>query len=334
MAKTNTKNARVARIQTLDGPDGIHIAPEPVAKPGPGEVLLRMRALGLNRAEAMFARGHYLVQPDLPSRIGLEGVGVVTATGAGVEGVELGQRVAVAGPLEMLSYGLAGESALAKPAMLMPDVSQFSDAELAAFWVAFLTAYSGLVQEGRLRQGETALISAASSSAGLAAIQVAKHLGARVVATTRSGEKAGKLKAAGADRVIATDHESVVDSGEAIDVLFDAVAGPFPASLAPLLKPGARIVVYGVLSGNPDTAYPLFAGVGNNLRMSAFHLGYHVLADGARRNEAVGWVHEGGRLGRLKPIIDKSFDFEALPDAYRYLEAAKQVGKVVVTIAT
>ncbi len=333
MSQETSNTALVARIRTLEGPDGIHIGPEPVPHPGPGEVLLDVRALGLNRAESMFSRGQYLVEAKLPSRIGVEGVGTVRAFGDDVHGLEIGQRVAAMGALAIQRYGLAGEVALVDQSMLLPDLPAMSDAELAAFWLAHITAYGGLVQEAQLQPGETALISAASSSAGLAAIQVAKRAGARVVATTRTGEKAEALRRAGADRVIATDERSVADSGEKLDVAFDAVAGSFATDLGPCMNPGGRIVLYGLLSGNPDTVFPLFAAFASNLRMSGFHAGFHLLAHSDRRARAIDWLTGAVRDGALTPTVDRVFALADLADAYRHLEGSTQVGKVVVEVA-
>lgn len=329
--KTNAEAHRVARIVKLDGPEGLEVRFEPRPAPGPGQVLLEMKALGLNRAEAMFARGSYLVQPELPSRIGVEGVGIVAALGEGVEGLAVGQRVAALSPLDMLEHGLAADYSLATPSMLVRDIAKFTDVELAAFWIAHLTAYAGLVQQGRLQKGQTALVTAASSSAGLAAIAVAKAHGARVVATTRSGGKADALRAAGADRVIASHHESIATCGESFDVAFDAVGGPGVADIGAAMARGGRIVVYGLLSGNPETPFPLFPAFGSNLSVTAFHVGFHCLAIPEQRADATEWLSAAARTDAIKPTIDSTFELDAIADAYRHLEGSEQIGKIVVT---
>ncbi len=323
---------KVARLRSTDGPDGIDIAMESVPSPGPGEVALSMAALGLNRAEAMFARGEYIVAPSLPSRLGIEGVGVVREIGAGVEGIEVGQRLAVASAADVSGTGLLGEVVTVPASMLLPDLPTLSDVELAAFWIAFITAYGGLVQQGGLAAGESVLVSAASSSVGLAAIQVAKVLGARVVATTRTSAKVDRLLQAGADRVVVTDVESLDDLGEPLDLVFDAVGAPILDASVAHLRAGGRFVIYGVLSGERTASFPLIPAVIHNLRMTAFHAGFHVLADSDRRHRAIDWLTTGVNAGHLSPTVHRVFALDQLADAYRHLEGSTQVGKIVVRV--
>ncbi|MGF1466423.1 MAG: zinc-dependent alcohol dehydrogenase family protein [Sandaracinaceae bacterium] len=289
--------------------------------------------MGLNRAEAMFARGQYLVRPELPNRIGVEGAGVVTALGEGVSDVAVGARVGILAATDMTRYGTGAEKVVLPRSALLPDVPGQGDLELAAFWMAYLTAYGGMVQTGRLAEGETVLISAASSSVGLAAIELAKHVGARAVATTRGPAKRDRLLEAGADRVIVTDQASVADAGERFDLVFDAVAGPFAAEAGSALAPGGRLVVYGALAGAEVTPFPLRAAFAREVTMTAFHLGFHVMQVEARRADALRWLTEHAAKAPLRPIIDRTFPFDQLADAYRHLEASEQFGKVVVRVA-
>ena len=323
---------KVARLRSTIGPDGIDITTEPAPAPGPGEVALSMAAMGLNRAEAMFARGEYIVAPQLPSRLGIEGVGVVREIGAGVEGIEVGQRLAVAAAVDVAKVGLSAEVVAVPASMLLPDLPALSDEALAAFWIAFLTAYGGLVQQGQLAAGESVLVSAASSSVGLAAIQVAKVLGARVVATTRTSAKVDRLLEAGADRVVVTDVEALDDLGEPLDLVFDAVGAPILDASAGHLRARGRFVVYGVLSGERTASFPLIPAVIHNLHMTAFHAGFHVLADAERRRQAIDWLTAHVHAGQLSPTVHRVFALDLLADAYRHLEGSTQVGKVVVRV--
>ena len=324
--------ARVARITALDGPDGITISDEPVGPPGPGEVAVDVLALGLNRAEALLSRGEYLVAAELPNRVGVEGAGRVAAVGDGVEGVAVGDRVGMFFGLDMTEYGAAAERVVVPARLLLPDVPGLSDEALAAFWMAYLTAYAGLAQTGRLAPGETVVVTAASSSVGLAALDVAGRLGATAVATTRTGAKRDRLLAAGAARVVATDDGTLAEAGVEADLVFDAVAGPFAAQFGPALRPGGRAVLYGLLSGDPATPFPLFDAFVKGIEMVGFHLGLHALSDPERRADALGWLVRSHAERPFEPAIDRAFAFDDLADAYRYLEASGQVGKVLVRV--
>ncbi|MGF1507905.1 MAG: zinc-dependent alcohol dehydrogenase family protein [Myxococcota bacterium] len=321
---------RIARILSLDGPQGIHIEEQNAPKPKPGEVLLDMEALGLNRAEAMFARGQYLVEPRLPNPIGVEGVGRIRALGPGVSGFEPGQRVGVFAASDMHRYGVAAEQIAVPTEMLLPDVPGHSDESMAAFWMAYLTAHCGMVQSGRLSRGETVLITAASSSVGLAAIQVARRAGARAVAATRSKRKEKALLDAGADRVVVMDDTPLSECGENFDLAFDAVGAPILAQLGDLMRPKGRIIVYGILSGTQEAPFPLFAALFKDISMRAFHLVHHALSDQTRRDEAFQSLLNGVREGAFHPALDRIFPFSEITSAYARLESSDQVGKIVV----
>ncbi|MEM9069283.1 MAG: zinc-dependent alcohol dehydrogenase family protein [Myxococcota bacterium] len=320
---------KVARFANAEGPEALEIRDEAIPEPGAGQVRLKMKALGLNRAEALFLRGQYLEAPDLPSRIGIEGAGVVDAVGDGVDESLVGTRAGVVCAVNTRGFGVAGEYAVVNADMLLPDIASFDDESLAAFWVAYLTAYEGLIGLGQLQKRQSVILTAASSSVGLAGLQIAASCGAQAIATTRTKAKAARLKEAGADDVIITS-ESEGFGEDRFDVAFDAVAGPSLEALAMAMKSRGRMVVYGLLDGLAGTPFPAFPAFAKNLSLTAFHAGYHILADPARREPAVAWLLE--HAPSLKPTIDRVFPFDELPAAYEYLEASGQFGKIVVKL--
>jgi NADPH:quinone reductase-like Zn-dependent oxidoreductase len=180
--------------------------------------------------------------------------------------------------------------------------------------------------------GDTVVISAASSSVGLAAIQVAHKAGARAIALTRTSVKREQLLAAGADEVIATAEEEVAErvgeltGGKGARVIFDPVGGP---ALADLIKAAAHEGVI-VLDRTPT---PLNVGevLFKHLTLRGFEL-FEITTDDRRRAEAVAFVHDGLAKGELTPVIDKTFPLEAIADAHRYLKAGGQVGKIVIAV--
>src|ERR1700682_3552461 len=201
---------RSVRIHEFGGPEVLRVENVAVGEPGAGEVRLRIHAIGLNRTELTLRSGRLPVKPSLPSPIGFEAAGVIEALGSNVTGFSVGDRVALVPAYNASQYGLYGESSLAPARSLVAIPDSVDFVEAAATWVAFGTAWSGLVAVGALSAGQNVLVSAASSSVGLAAIQIANLLGARPIALTRTSTKAQALLAHGATAVVATEEQDVV----------------------------------------------------------------------------------------------------------------------------
>jgi NADPH:quinone reductase-like Zn-dependent oxidoreductase len=208
--------------------------------------------------------------------------------------------------------------------------------QAAATWVAFGTAWAGLVSIGNLKSGQSVLISAASSSVGLAAIQTANRVGARPVALTRTSRKSNELRAHGAVAVLATEEVDVVQEvkeltgGKGAELVFDAVGGPGFAKLAEAAATGGTLVLYGALSPEP-TVVPPFQIFGRDLTIRGFSL-----PNVARNDQQLAamrqFVGEGISNGSLVPTIARTFPFEEIVEAQRFLESGNQIGKVVVTV--
>lgn len=308
----------------------------PLAVPGEGEIRLKVEAIGLNRAEVMFRRGQYLEAPKLPSRLGYEAAGIVDAVGPGVGGVRIGDRVSTIPSFSVGAYGVYGESAIVPAYAAVPYPARLSPVEGAAIWMQYLTAFGALVEFGRLQKGGSVLITAASSSVGLAAIQIAKSVGATAIAATRGSGKKAFLLGAGADHVIATDEEDLVagamapTSGKGVDLVFDPVGGPFLETLAAAAGQGATIFEYGALSPEP-TPFPLFAALGKGLSVRGYTL-FEIVKDPERLARGKHFVYSGLESGALKPVIDRTFPLESIVEAHRYMESNQQKGKIVVTV--
>lgn len=329
--------ARIARFHEIGGPEKIQLVDEDPGKPGKGELLVRVRAAGLNRAEWLYLHGQYLVEPKLPSRIGVEGSGIVEAVGAGVEGFAPGDEVSITPNMSPAEYGVIGEYALVPVQAVVPKAPNVSFEEAAAIWMAYPTAYGGLVVVGGLEEGagQTVVVSAASSSVGLPAIQIAKAHGATVIATSRGTAKKDAIMAAGADHLIATGEEDFaarvmeITGGRGFDIAFDPVAGPFLETLSAGAAIEATIVEYGALSLT-DTPFPLFPAIGKGLRVCGFHLVYNLFDHPDRTERAL--AHLGAKLadGTYAPVIDQVFPLDRVADAYRHMEANRQIGKIIV----
>src|SRR6266540_3100064 len=236
--------ARVVRFHKTGGPEVLQIDEIEVPPPGKGEVQISVKALGLNRAESMFRSGQYLEDPKLPAHLGYEAAGTVAAVGPDVKGFKIGDAVSTIPSFSLNQYGLYGERANAPVHAVTHHPKNLSWEEAAAVWMQYLTAYGALIDLGKLAKGDTLLIPAASSSVGLAAIQIANRVGAVPVALTRGSSKKKALQEAGAAHVIVTDEQDLVKEvlgitgGRGARVVFDPVGGP---TFAKLVRATARL---------------------------------------------------------------------------------------------
>ncbi|MDA8141633.1 MAG: zinc-dependent alcohol dehydrogenase family protein [Desulfobacteraceae bacterium] len=327
---------RIVRFHKIGGPEVLQLEELALETPGPGEVRLKVEAFGLNRAEVLFRQGFYLERPKTPSRIGYEAAGVVDAVGPDVSGVKVGDRVGTIPGFSMRKYGVYGESAIVPANIVAPYPANLSPVEGAAIWMQYMTAYGALVELGRLAKGDFVLITAASSSVGLAAIQITKWLGATAIATTRGAAKQQALLQAGADHVIVTDTEDLprrvkeITDGRGARLIFDPVAGPFIEKLAKAAAFGGIIFEYGSLALAP-TPFPFAEALGKGLSVRGYTL-FEISGHSEKLARGKQFVYDGLKVGALKPVIAKTFKLEEVIEAHRYMESNEQVGKIVVTV--
>ena len=327
--------ARVVRFHQLGGPEVLTIDDMEVGDPGPGEVRIRVEAVGLNRAEAMYRAGRYPVKPHLPSLIGYEGVGRIEALGAGVTDYKEGDRVCVLPMIQQGQYGIWADQAIVPARILLPAPPGLSVAEAASIWMQYMTAFA-LIEVADVGVGDGVIIRAASSSVGVAAIQLANWAGSISIAATRTRAKADDLRAQGAAHVVATEEEDLVErvmeitGGKGAYVAFDPVGGPYVETLAAALRPRGILFVYGGLSGQ-DTPYPHWQCAFKGLSMRGW-VASEIWNHPHRFERARETILAGLAGGQLKPVIARQFEgLESLPEANAYLESNDQIGKVVVT---
>jgi NADPH:quinone reductase-like Zn-dependent oxidoreductase len=327
---------KVVRFHEYGGPEVLKLEEEPLQQPGEGEVRLRVQAIGLNRAESMFYHNQYVEVPKLPSRLGYEGAGIVEAVGPGVDKRWIGKQVATIPAFSMNLYGMVGEQALAPVHALAEYPAHLSPEEAAASWMQYVTAYGALIDLGKLAKGDFVVITAASSSVGLAAIQMVKAEGGISIATTRTSKKKDELLALGADYVIAMEEEDFVarvreiTAGNGARLTFDPVAGPIVEQLAAAAAHSGIIFEYGLLSG-AATPFPVVAALTKALSLRGYML-MEVTTVPEKLAAAKKYVFDRLQDGRFRPKIARTFSFEQTVEAYRYLESNAQVGKVVITV--
>ena len=327
---------QIIRFHETGDADVLKIEDLPLQEPGKGEVRLKVEAISLNRAELMFRQGQYLEDPLFPSKLGYEAAGIVDAVGPGNGDVHIGDRVSTIPAFSMGEYGVYGESAIVPAHAVAPYPNNLTAIEGASIWMQYLSAYGALIDIARLEKADTVVITAASSTVGLAAIQITKAVGALAIATTRGAGKKQFLLDAGADEVVVTDEEDLFAKvmartcGKGADLIFDPVGGPLLETLADAAAPGATIFEYGALSAAP-TIFPLFTALKKGLVIRGYTL-FEIVNDAARLARGKQFIYDGLESGALHPLIDRTFTLDAIADAHRYMESNEQTGKIVVTV--
>jgi NADPH:quinone reductase-like Zn-dependent oxidoreductase len=327
---------KIVRFHEVGGPEVLRIEEETPKQPGRGEVGLKVQAVGLNRAESIFIRGQYVEPPKLPAGVGYEAAGVVEAVGPDVEKSWVGKRVAVIPAFSMNDYAMLGEEVIAPAAALGEYPAKLSPEEGAAVWMQYITAYGALIAIAHLAKGDFVVIPAASSSVGIAAIEIVKAEGAISIATTRTSNKIAELLSLGADHVIPAEEQDMVarvkeiTRGKGARVIFDPVAGPLLEKLAEAAAIGGIIFEYGWLSMQP-TPFPLLTALVKGLNIRGYSM-MEITLNPEKLPAAKKYVYDRLADGRFRPKIAKIFPFAQTIEAYKYLESNAQVGKVVITV--
>lgn len=327
---------KIVRFHALGGPENLKIEEAPARSPGEGQVKLRIHAVGLNRAELAFMQGYYLEQPALPSQIGYEASGIVESVGPGVDPTWTGKNVATIPGFSMSKNGVLGEEAIVPAASLGEYPVNVSTTEAAAIWMQYLTAYGALVTFGHVKKGDFVLITAASSSVGLAAVQIVNAEGGISIAATRKSGKRAELLELGAHHVIATEEEELpkrvdeITGGKGAQIIFDPVAGPGIEKLAEAAGYHGTIFEYGNLSMQP-TPFPLLGGLRKGLSVRAYTL-IELRREPELLKTAKQYVYDRLADGRFRPKIAKIFPFDQSADAYRYMQSNQQVGKIIIRL--
>ncbi|HWP57784.1 MAG TPA: zinc-binding dehydrogenase [Candidatus Acidoferrales bacterium] len=310
--------------------DVLQLEEIPIPQPGADEVLIKIEAASLNRADLGLRRGSYRVAPeDLPIIPGREFAGTIAALGAKVRGFEIDQRVlAYPGKGGYAEYG-ACQAALVRP--IPPGVGSVT---AAAVPTTFLTAWFGLLEDGKLKAGEVVLVQAGSSGVGNAAIQVAKHLGAQVIATAGSEEKCDQIRVLGADLAINYAEKDFAPEvlnftdGRGVDVVLEMIGGEVYDKSLEVLAPGGRLVSIGGAFGPIPQTPPVLDGGRKATRFSITnYLAAHPEGLG-QLDEILNLV----RVGVFKVVVGRTFPLSEARAAQRYLESREHFGKVVLVI--
>jgi len=246
--------SRTIKIAKAGGPEVLEFIDGQVRSPGPHEIRLKVKAIGINRAESMWRQDAYIEPVKFPAGLGYEAAGIVDSVGKDVNGVAVGDAVSLIPSFSMNEYFTYGEVIIAPDYAVVKHPKSLSFAEAASIWMMLVTPYGALIEDAKVTKGDFVIISAASSSVGLGAIQMTNYAGATSIALTRTSAKAKQLVDAGAAHVIATEEIDMVQEvmritgGKGARVAFDPIGGPnFPKLISALAFQGI-VYIYGALS--------------------------------------------------------------------------------------
>lgn len=313
-------------VETLGQPPRLADLPRPV--PGPGEVLLRIAAAGLNFADLLMAEGKYQDRPGLPFIPGMELAGVVEEAGPGVT-LAPGRRVAA-----HVRCGAFAEWGVvpADRLLALPDAMPFDHA--AGFQIAYGTSHLALAGKAGLRAGETLFVTGAAGGVGLTAVEIGHLMGARVIAQVRGPEKAALARAAGADEVIEGDtpdlKAALRDLG-GVDVVYDTVGGPgFEAALR-ATRPGGRMLAIGFAGGEVPKV-PLNQLLVRNVSVIGFWWGGYLSFAPEELTGSLATLLHWYAEGRLRPHVSQVLPFDRLSEGLEAIRSRRATGKIVLAM--
>jgi NADPH:quinone reductase len=295
-------------LREVGGPEQLELADVPDPEPRDGEVVVRVRAAGINFLDVLIRKGEYAQQPELPMVPGVEVAGEVD-----------GRRVIALPDAGYAELAVAREDSLVP----LPDGASFEEG--AAFLMTYLTAFIPLTRQVPLRDGVTVLVHAAAGGVGSAAVQLAQHMGARVIATASSEEKRAFALEQGADE--AYSYEDFADAVRA-DVVIDPVGGDLVAESLKVLEPLGSHVLIGYAGGLWEEMNPALL-VGRNVSLHGFYLGRLMRHRPELVQTAIRELVPLWEQGAVRPVVGATFPLEQAADAHRLIEERKSVGKVV-----
>lgn len=320
------------------GPDVLELASGTSPAAGPGEVGVRIHAIGVNYAEILSRKGLYGWAPRMPYVPGMEAAGVIDALGPGISDRVIGESVVVG-----TQFGCYAERVVVPAARALPAMPGYAAAENAAFAVNYATAWVALMEMARLRPTDRVLVTAAAGGVGTAAVQLAAAFGCDVTGAVGSEAKIGPVLSLGARQAIT--YQAIRSQARDVDVVLELVGGPVYRASLDSLAPFGRLVVAGFASLNLQRWNPWSwwrtwrdiprASVADLALASrgvlASHLGY-LLDDPPRLlrvwRDLTAFVERHG----IRPVIGATFPFERIADAHRLIESRRSIGKVVVTV--
>ena len=322
-----------AFVCTEFGPvDNCKVQEIELQKPDKDQVLIEVKSASLNFPDALMIEGRYQVKPPLPFSPGMDLAGVVRQVGEGVTHVKAGDRV-----IAFSGVGAFAEMCLAPKDKVVPMPANMSFDAAAAYGITYATAIHGFRECGRLQPHETVLVLGAAGGVGIAAIEVAKAMGAQVIAAAGTDEKVALCRKVGADLTINYNKEDLrartleLTGGKGADVVFDPVGGDYTMNALRATAWGGRLLVVGFAAGDIPKVPLNYALLSERAIVGVFWGAWAARdPEGQRRNmeTMARWFAEG----RINPVIDSTISLAQIPDAVKRLTNRQVKGKVIVKI--
>jgi len=315
------------------GVDALAWTELPTPEPGPGEVLIGIRAASLNFPDLLIVQNKYQFKPPLPFVPGSEYAGVVSAVGEGVKHLRIGQHVAC-----LSGTGGFGTHTIASAALCMPLPEGFAFTDAAAFIMTYAPSHHALIDRAALRAGETVLVLGAAGGVGTAAIQIAKAAGARVIAAASTQEKCDVCRAQGADATINYRTQDLraalkeLTGGKGPDVVYDPVGGEFTEAVFRSIAWRGRYLVIGFAAG-PIPSLPMNLPLLKGASIVGVFWGEFAKREPQANAAMLATLAQGYASGRIKPVIDRVLPMSELPAAYAQMAARDVKGKLVLVNA-
>lgn len=336
-AAANSRFRAIVCHAISDDISAIRMEHRDITQPGPGEVRIALQACAVNFTDILMIQGKYQHKPELPFIPGTEAAGDIVEVGDGVTGLRIGDAVGVGTPC-----GGFAESIVVPTTAVRPIPTGFDYVEAAAFTSAYLTAYVALVRRAAVKEGETVLVHGAAGGMGLAAVEVAKILGATVIATASTDDKLEVVRAKGADYTLNyslpegkmggfREQVKELTGGQGADVIFDPVGGDVFDESTRCIAWGGRLLVIGFTSGriaSVPSNIPLIKG----FSVVGVRAGEYGRRDPAKGRENLEIVTRWASEGRIRPHICQTFNLEGVEGALGTLANRKAIGKVVLTM--
>ncbi|GHF26806.1 NADPH:quinone oxidoreductase [Kordiimonas sediminis] len=296
--------------------------------PGKGEVLIDVKAAGLNFPDTLIIEGKYQFKPPLPFTPGGEGSGVVSQVGDGVDHLKVGDRVIFTN-----NTGAFAEKVVANAAVCIPIPAAMSFEVAAGFTITYATTYHALKQRANIQPGETVLVLGAAGGVGLATVELAKAMGARVIAAASSDEKLAVCKKAGADELInysTDDLKARMKELGGCDIVYDPVGGDYSETALRTLKPGGRLLVIGFAAGDIPKI-PINLCLIKQTSIVGVFWGAWAAAHPAEQRQNMEAMFAMLEKGTIAPLVNDVFSLNQIKDAYACLTERRAKGKVIIT---
>ena len=325
---------RAWQVQSHGEPEDVLVQVElEEPTPGPGQVAIRVTAAGIGLPDVFMCRGSYPLTPPLNFTPGQEGTGVVTAVGDDVD-VPIGTRVMATCDF-IAGHGSFAEVSLAGIDQVFAVPEGLSDAQAAGFWIPHMTGWIGLVERGKLAAGEWLVVLGAAGGSGIAAVQLGKALGARVIAVVSDDERAAFCRELGAEATLNRHHGPLAPAlreltdGRGVDVVYDPVGGSVAEDAAGAMARDGRLLAVGFASGTWPQIEPLQLVVSNTALVGVFAGGY-ARADLDRMHQQLSELIADGRL---RNAVTATVAFDDLRGAVQSLADNAVIGKLVLDVA-